>query len=155
MGTNDDNHNNGGDFVSNLEESIVKKQMQERDEMREAAGIIGDTSKGGMGVLKSLSVAPDEVRNILLTANFMSYEEAEKVAAAICEARRYGCSLDPILDWVVAHCAISTEQRSRVEWLVRSMTRYELDGPNTSQGRSHWWQGKGQNGQDNSGRVTH
>lgn len=148
MGTKDDNHNNGGDFVSQLEESIIKKQIDERDEMREAAGIIGDTSKGGMGVLKSLSVASDEVRNILLTANFGSYEEAEKVAGAIAEANRYGCSLDPILDWVVAHCGVVTEQRGRVEWLVRAMTRYELNGPNTSQGgRNHWWQSKNTNEQ--------
>ncbi len=64
-----------------------------------------------------------EYRQILLTAAFDNKQEALLASDAITERLRYGVDITPILDRVIAQCAV---KGMRVETILHSMNSYTL-----------------------------
>ena len=92
----------------------VEKQLVNSDREADASdsSTISDSNKQRMSVLLKLLTAiqdEKEYRQQLLMADFIDDEEADRVAAALAEAKRYQLGLSPILDWVIARCAVNKD----------------------------------------------
>ena len=103
------------------------------------------TSQDKLGVLQRIitAVANDkEYRQILLLSAFDDKQEAMLAADALTERQRYGVTIQPILDRLVAQCAVKS---GRVDRVLHAMTNYTL---NTGFGsKLPFWKKK----QENSG----
>jgi hypothetical protein len=105
-----------GDGHRNLEDlaesEAVKGARINLNEWKRGDSSIATMAKSYQGVLQKLATAVlkkeevQEYRQILLLADYLSTEEADRVTAAIAEALRYGLSLTPILDWITNRCAV-------------------------------------------------
>lgn len=88
----------------------------------------GSMSAGDkLGVLQRIvtAVAKDsEYRQILLLAAFDNKQEAMLASDAITERQRYGVTIQPILDRLVAQCAVKS---GRVDKVLHAMTNYTLN----------------------------
>jgi len=96
-----------------------------------------------LGVLQRLVTAvakDDNYRQILLTAAFENKQEALLAADAISERVRYGVSIQPIVDRMLAQCSIKSE---RVNEILRALSQYTLHTNYT--GNKTWWQKKDDN----------
>ena len=96
-----------------------------------------------LGVLQRLVTAvakDDQYRQILLTAAFENKQEALLAADAISERVRYGVSIQPIVDRMLAQCSIKSE---RVNEILRALSQYTLHTNYT--GQKPWWQRKDEN----------
>lgn len=100
------------DTLTALEAELAKElKEREREGPHEGTGVTA-SGQARVGVLmRLLSAVKDEkeYRQQLLTSDFIDDEEADRVAAAIAEARRYGLSLDPIIDWCAARCSVNKQ----------------------------------------------
>lgn len=79
-----------------------------------------------LGVMQRLvtSIAKDrEYRQLLLTAAFDNKHEANLAADAITERLRYGVTIQPIVDRILAQCAV---KGARVHEIAEIMTRYQI-----------------------------
>ena len=129
------------DLFAEIEKDMIKGAVEDKkDAARTAAGVQGG-SKGASssGALNKVSVFSETTRQALMMANFESPDQAGCVVAAINEAYRYGCSIDPIMDWVAAHCGVSQKHQSRVEWIVQALTHLEDNQANPQKLN---WRGK-------------
>ena len=107
----------------------------ERKAVEDAAEVIQELTESGsdsysiqakLGVLQRVvtAVVKDEgYRQILLLAAFEDKQEAMLAADAITERQRYGVTIQPILDRVIAQCAVKS---SRVDKILQAMTTYSL-----------------------------
>ena len=96
-----------------------------------------------LGVLQRLVTAvakDDQYRQILLTAAFENKQEAMLCADAIAERKRYGVSIQPIVDRILAQCSIKAD---RVNQILAAMSQYTLHTNYT--GSKPWWQKKDDN----------
>ena len=106
----DENDNHSGPVDEAIKEIVKNKGATINvDDISRPDGILTQTPVGGQGgVLHRLLTAiveDKEYRQELKTAFFLSTQEADKVVAAINERKRYGCSLTPIIDWLLARSA--------------------------------------------------
>jgi len=103
----------------------------------EGSGLMPDATQARLSVLVQLLTAvkeEKEYRQALLTGDFLDDDEADRVAAAIEERRRYGLSLLPIVDWVSARCGVNREHgKSRVALSIEGLTHSTF----TTQNRSY------------------
>jgi len=93
-----------------------------------------------LGVLQRLvtAVAKDEqYRQILLTAAFANKEEAMLASDAISERKRYGVSIQPVVDRILAQCSVNSD---RVNKILDALSHYTLNTNYT--GNKPWWQKK-------------
>lgn len=111
-----------------IEEELRKDlQGREREEPGgEGTGVL-PSGQARVGVLmRLLSAIRDEkeYRQQLLTSDFIDDEEADRAAAAVAEANRYGLSLTPIIDWCAARCSVNKggHGKSRVVLGVEGLT---------------------------------
>ena len=128
-----------------LEDLELEIQKELRNSNREDgsggdSNAVSAANQARMGVLlRMLSTIKDEqdYRQLVLLADFLDDEEADRVAAAITEARRYGLSLDPILDWVTARCAVNKlgHGKSRVAIAVEGLTHSTFTSYRRDQGK--------------------
>lgn len=94
------------------ENEAVKGALVHLRDFKRGDSSIATMAKSGLGVLQKLATAvlqkeeEHEYRQILLLADYLSTEEADRVSAAVAEAQRYGLSLTPILDWITNRCAV-------------------------------------------------
>jgi len=100
-------------------------------------GLMPDATQARLSVLVQLLTAikeEKEYRQALLTGDFLDDDEADRVAAAIEERRRYGLSLLPIVDWVSARCGVNKAHgKSRVALSIEGLTHSTF----TTQNRSY------------------
>ncbi len=100
-----------------------------------AADLIGDSFEDVQGSIQTAdklgvhqriitAVQSDkEYRQVLLTAAFDNKQEALLASDAITERIRYGVDITPIIDRVIAQCAV---KGMRVETVLNSMNSYTL-----------------------------
>lgn len=96
-----------------------------------------------LGVLQRLVTAvakDDQYRQILLTAAFENKQEAMLASDAISERKRYGVSIQPIVDRILAQCSVNS---NRVNKILEAMSHYTLNTNYT--GSKPWWQRKDEN----------
>lgn len=116
------------DDYKSLEEQIVRESINKEIETKPGDhSALNDSQQQQRGsvILKTLTaVETENYRQLILLADLLDDEEADRVAAAITEARRYGQSLDPILDWVTARCAVNKagHGKSRVTTAIEGLT---------------------------------
>ena len=128
MGIEDDLKNAGFDDMDALERDIEKElKGRKRENEDDGAAILEGTDKARMGVLLRLLTAvqdSNEYRQAILTASLKNDEEADRLAAAITEAKRYDLSLDPILDWMASRCAVDVHGHgeSRAQLGIKGLT---------------------------------
>jgi len=99
------------DPLDALEQELMKELQGKNREKKsdEGSGVL-PSGQARIGVLmRLLSAIKDEkeYRQQLLTSDFIDDEEADRVAAAVAEASRYGLSLTPIIDWCAARCSVN------------------------------------------------
>lgn len=104
----------------------------------EVSGIMPDQQQQRLSVLVQILTAvkeENEYRQALLTGDFLDDDEADRVAAAIEERRRYGLSIVPIIDWCAARCGVNKMHglKSRVGTGVEGLTHSTF----TTQNRSY------------------
>jgi len=100
---------NGHDIAEEaVEEAFEGAHLNVRDLKRKDGILTTGLSPAQSGVLQRsmTAISKDaDYRQELKTAFFLSTDETDKVVAAINEADRYGCSLKPIVDWLIARSA--------------------------------------------------
>lgn len=120
-----------------LEKELLKRNRDE-DPAVSGSGILPD-GQVRIGVLLRLLTAVQEekeYRQALITSDFLDDDEADRVAAAIEERRRYGLSITPILDWCAARCGVNkTHGKSRATLAVEGLTHstFTTNSPNKNQ----------------------
>lgn len=113
-----------GDLEKQAQKELLERRREDTDDGGSAVSV---DNKNRTGVLLRLLTAIEsekEYRQALLTASFKDDEEADRAAAAISEAKRFGLSLDPILDWAAARCGVSQHGhgKSRAELGIEGLT---------------------------------
>lgn len=96
-----------------------------------------------LGVLQRLVTAvgkDDQYRQILLTAAFENKQEALLAADAISERVRYGVSIQPIVDRMLAQCSVNSD---RVRQILAALSQYTLHTNYT--GQKPYWQRRDEN----------
>lgn len=108
----------------------------EKKAIAEAAETMAEMTESGqdaysveqkLGVLQRAITAvakDDEYRQILLLAAFDNKQEAMLASDAITERKRYGVDIQPILDRVIAQCAVKAERLNRV---LTAMTTHTMN----------------------------
>lgn len=139
MSNGDGEHDEGIDVISAAEQRVVKQKIDEKEELREASGVTGATSKAAGSVLKQLITVNDDRRQLLALANFESKEEAGNVSACIKEAKRYGVPDDSILDLISAYMGVCSQNLGRIEWGVQALTHLDINQPSKNK---FSWRGK-------------
>ncbi len=123
--------------------ALIKEAMPDVDELLQTgSGSMSQQDK--LGVLQRIitAVANDkDYRQILLLAAFDNKQEALLASDAITERQRYGVSIQPILDRLIAQCAVKS---GRVDKVLSAMTSYTL---NTGgfKGKLPFWKKKQEN----------
>jgi len=111
------------------------------DELKREDGILTIPQLGGQGgVLHRAMTAVNkdtEYRQELKTAFFLSTNEADLVVAAINEAKRYGCSLTPIVDWLVARS--SGVHGGRLKAIFETLSHTTFTTNYTGKNTKKWW----------------
>ena len=113
-----------------LEEVVARDALKNvahevEDYFQAGAGSMSAQDK--LGVLQRIvtAVGKDaEYRQILLLAAFDNKQEAMLASDAITERKRYGVTIQPILDRIVAQCAVKSD---RVDRVLQAMTSYTLN----------------------------
>lgn len=121
-----DGHGTPKSFEEVVAQDALKEVAGEVEEfMQYGAGSLSAGDK--LGVLQRIvtAVAKDsEYRQILLLAAFDNKQEAMLASDAITERQRYGVTIQPILDRLVAQCAVKS---GRVDKVLHAMTNYTLN----------------------------
>jgi len=119
------------DIEKELEKELLSRNRDSDSDSQMGSGIMPDSNQARIGVLvKLLTAVQDEkeYRQALLTGDFLDDDEADRVAAAIEERRRYGITIIPILDWCAARCGVNRggHGKSRAVLGVEGLTHSSL-----------------------------
>lgn len=138
-----DEKDDGQREIKSLEEVVAEDALKNVAHEVEEYLQVGAGSMSGqdkLGVLQRIitAVADDAgYRQILLLAAFDNKQEAMLASDAITERKRYGVAIQPIMDRIVAQCAV---KQGRVDVVLKAMTNYTL---NTGFGRKlPFWKSK-------------
>ena len=122
--------NNGNGHGGSLEDTVVEERAKgavfELDGRRRGDGNVVQGMEQQLGVMQKMATAPtkdDEYRQALLLANFLSTEESDRAVNAIAFCRRYGGDLTPIIDKIIARCAV---KGARVSEIVDALTHLRM-----------------------------
>ena len=117
------------DLFQEIEKELGKElinRQRDGESQLPGDGVSPDATQQRLSVLLQLLTAvkeEKEYRQALLTGDFLDDDEADRVAAAIEERRRYGLSVIPILDWVSARCGVNQAHgKSRVALSIEGLT---------------------------------
>lgn len=122
-----------------VEEVFKGAHLNVKDLKRPDGILTHGLSNAQTGVLQRAMTAERkdaDYRQELKTAFFLSTEESDKVVAAINEADRYGCSLKPIVDWLIARSAGVHGGRLRAIFETISHTTFTTNY--TKANKNHW-----------------
>ena len=121
------------EILSEIEKELEKELLKRTngDTPATTGSGISPDGQARIGVLVRLLTAvkdDEDYRQILLLADFLDDDEADRVTAALEERRRYGCSITPILDWVSARCGVNkiSHGKSRATLGVEGLTHTTL-----------------------------
>jgi len=151
---NDDNGNNNGHGFEDLaatevfEGAHLDAKRMSRDDGIFTRGL----SQSQSGVLQramTAEIKDSDYRQELKTAFFLSTDESDRVVAAINEADRYGCSLKPIVDWLIGRSAGVHGGRLRAIFETISHTTFTTNYTGAKKNR---WGGNKKD--DSSARTT-
>jgi len=123
--------------LTTSEEGIIQEALKQFDALDIQPGADSLSVSQKLGVLQRLVTAvkeDDEYRQILLTASFDSKHEAQMAADAIEERKRYGVSIRPILDRIIAQCSV---KGARVNLITDASSRFTLN-TNTGKKLPNW-----------------
>ncbi|MFC1904968.1 hypothetical protein ACFLXT_04325 [Chloroflexota bacterium] len=127
-----DGDNNTG-MDAQLAEILGQEGLLNQGDMKAGEGIIAEGQKPYASVLQKIATIPEDVANyrqILLLANYLDTEESDRVSAALSEAKRYGLSIEPILDWAVNRCAVAGKHAmGRVPGIIAALTHMAYNTP--------------------------
>jgi hypothetical protein len=126
---------NGGD-EDGVAADIVKDRIAELEKGR-TPGFTSAGNKHELGVLQKVITAIEkeqDYRQLLMKADFLTTQEADKAANALAWAMRYGVSIRPVLDKIAARVSVNAR---RVEQVLDGLTAVRL------QNNRNW--GKGNN----------
>jgi len=138
-----DGHN-PQDAESILEENATKKAIFRLDEYKRGDGSVVQMTDQQLGVMQKTATAPakdSDYRQALLLARFMNPEEADRAVNAIAFCQRYGGDMRPIIDKIIARCAV---KGARVEDIKDMLTHMRLTTTSS-----------GNNGNRDSKRLLH
>lgn len=124
--TDGDGHGTATEFEEAVAREAVKDAIPAVDDFFQT-GFASMSAQDKLGVLQRIvtAVAKDEeYRQILLLAAFDNKQEAMLASDAITERKRYGVTIQPILDRIVAQCAV---KQGRVDAVLKAMTSYTLN----------------------------
>lgn len=112
-------------------DEILDKEMADRvKEMRHGEGLLTSGKQGYQSVLQRIATAigdsDKEYRQSLLLASFLSPEESDKATAAISECKRYGVPITPIVDRIIARCAVKGATGGRVQDIKEALTHQNI-----------------------------
>jgi len=137
----DDDNGDGFDPVAQAQKDAFEGAHLNLKDMKRPDGILTKgLSDAQSGVLQRSMTAIDkdeDYRQELKTSFLLSTEEADRVSGAINEALRYGCSLKPIVDWVIARSAGVNGGRLRAIFETISSTTFTTNYQGTNKKR--WW----------------
>jgi hypothetical protein len=132
---------NGHLEVGEVLENQMTKQALIRLDKRGDGNIFGQMDAQQLGVMQKMATAPvkdDDYRQALLLANFMSAEESDRAVNAIAFCQRYGGDLTPIVNKIIARCAV---KGGRVSELIDALTHMRLtqttSGPNGNRNKTN------------------
>jgi hypothetical protein len=109
-----------------IEERQVKGAVFKLEQMKRGDGNVVKSMEAQLGVLQRIVTAPqknEEYRQALLLANFLSPEEADRAVNAIAWCNRYDGDLGPIVDKLIARCAV---KGGRVADVIDALTHMRL-----------------------------
>lgn len=67
-----------------------------------------------------------DYRQALLLAAFLGPEESDRAVAAIAECKRFGVDITPLVDKIIARCAVKGATGGRVQAIVESLTHQQI-----------------------------
>ena len=112
--------------LAKMEQEAIRKASETMRELTES-GQDAYSMEQKLGVLQRVVTAvgkDEDYRQILLLAAFDNKQEAMLASDAITERKRYGVDIQPILDRVIAQCAVKS---GRVDKVLSAMTSYSLN----------------------------
>ena len=115
-----------------LDAELDKAFEAARDKMHDGGADSFMNTAQKLGVLQTLihAVADDkEYRQVLLLAAFDDKREALLYASAIAECRRYGATIEPLVDRIIAQCSV---KGGRVDKVLEAMTHQWIGTNNAS-----------------------
>lgn len=121
-----ENDGDGHRPLTDLETLAAKDAIDDMQDLIEH-GSDSYSMQAKLGVLQRIitAVAEDkEYRQVLLLAAFDNKQEAMLASDAITERKRYGVTIQPILDRIIAQCAV---KQGRVDVVLKAMTNYTLN----------------------------
>ena len=133
--------NNGHDDPAAVEETedldAVRKNLEK---LTRGDGTLVTVPKQYMGVLQKLASTiegDDQYRQALYMADFLNEGDAQDAAAAIMEAKRYGGSVEPIVDQIIAMCAVNRRgnKTNRAAQILDVLNHYSVTNHSSSGGR--------------------
>lgn len=116
---------------SSIYEEPTAEELKEATDILnklDEVGVDSLTTQQKLGVLQRLvtAVSSDkEYRQVLLTAAFDNKQEALLCADAISECKRYGVSIEPLVDRVISQCSVKS---ARLDALLRALTHQSFSG---------------------------
>ena len=102
--------------------------------------MIHNSQQGVLQRAMTAELKDEDYRQELKTAFLLSVEESDKVVAAINEADRYGCSIKPIVDWLIGRSAGVNGGRLRA--ILETISHTTFTTNYTGAKKSHWWDKK-------------
>jgi mRNA-degrading endonuclease YafQ of YafQ-DinJ toxin-antitoxin module len=124
-------NNNGHEDIATIGEKITQEEIDAalkavRDNLHEGASDSWMDNTQKLGVLQTLihaQLTDEQYRNALLLGSFKDEKEAKLCADAIAERRRFGASIESIVDKVYAQCAAGGHRAANV---LDALTHYRL-----------------------------
>lgn len=131
---------------SNIEQELQKELInrdREGSQSGDSSAMMAAREQRMSVLLRTITAVKEEndYRQLIIMADFLDDEEADRVAAAITEARRYGLSLDPILDWVTARCGVNKagHGKNRVTAAIEGLTHSTFTTVNQEQQKRNFF----------------
>jgi len=138
---NNDNHDQDT-VTAELEKAAALDAKNNMTELTQGSDAYSMQQK--LGALQRIITAVskdkenEELRQILLLAAFDNKQEAMLAADAISERQRYGVGIEPILNRIIAQCAVHA---GRVDKVLSAMSNYTLN-TNSGSNKTPFWKRK-------------
>lgn len=107
---------------------------QRLKDMKHGEGLLTGGNRQYQSVLQRLAQTiknNTDYRQALLLASFLGPEESDRAVAAISECQRFGVDITPLVDKIVARCAVKGATGGRIQSIVEALTHQQITA-NTS-----------------------
>ena len=138
----EDNGNNQNNGDGGIDGALLDLKELKRPDGIFTHGL-NNTQQGVLQRAMTAEKKDTDYRQELKTAFFLSTDESDKVVAAINESDRYGCSLKPIVDWLVGRSAGVNGGRLRAIFDTISHTTFTTNYQGAN--KKHFWSNRNDN----------